>query len=170
MTRDDRGESDDDRHGSGDGSLDSDGRPEVFGPIDAGALREIRDLFLELEPLVESASVDDPLNPQTLTVELSVGVGSAEAARFDVRWSLTGNYAFHYVDDLDRNFRFDAHPKPDAPRRHFHSPPDASSRPVEPSCIAVREVELVSRAVLKQWRDTLERGTLQHVNEAEDPP
>ena len=28
---------------------------EVFGPIDAGALREIRDLFVDMEPLVESA-------------------------------------------------------------------------------------------------------------------
>lgn len=54
---------------------------EVFGPIDAGALREIRDLFVAQEPLVETTSLDDPLNPQTLSVELSDGVGAASTAR-----------------------------------------------------------------------------------------
>lgn len=144
--------------------------PEVFGPIDAEALREIRDLFVELEPLVETASLDDPLNPQTLSVELSDGVGDAPTARFDVRWSLSNNYAVHYTDDRGRNFRFDRHPKPDAPTRHFHPPPDAPSRPVEPSCITVSEVGLVTRAVLQQWRYAYDRGTFDGINDAENPP
>lgn len=143
---------------------------EVFGPIDAGALREIRDLFVDMEPLVESASLDNPLNPQTLSVELSDGVGAASTARIDVRWSLTGNYAVHYTDDRDRNFRFDCHPKPDAPRRHFHPPPDALSRPVEPSCITVSELALVTRAVLQRWRYAYNHGTFEEINEAENPP
>lgn len=142
----------------------------AFGPIDAGALREIRDLFVELEPLVETASLDDPLNPQTLSVALSDGVGDASAARLDLRWSVAGNYAAHYTDDRDRNFRFDCHPKPDAPTRHFHPPPDAPSRPVEPSCITVSEVTLVTRAVLHRWRDAYDRGTFEGVNEAKNPP
>ena len=73
--------------GDGDPSqyIQPDEQSEVFGPIDAGALREIRDLFLDLDPLVQAASVDDPLNPQTLSVELSDGVGAASAARIDVR-------------------------------------------------------------------------------------
>lgn len=143
---------------------------EVFGPIDAGALREIRDLFVEMEPLVAAAALDDGLNPQTLSVELSDGIEDASSARFDVRWSLDGNYAFHYTDDRDRNARFDRHPKPDAPTRHFHPPPDAPSRPVEPSCITVAEVPLVTRAVLKRWRHAYDRGTLDGINDAENPP
>ncbi|USZ67858.1 hypothetical protein NGM10_14125 [Halorussus salilacus] len=144
--------------------------PEVFGPIDAGALREIRDLAAEAEPLVEAASLDDSLNPQTLSIELADGVGDASAARLDVRWSLTGNYAVHYTDDRGRDFRFDRHPKPDAPTRHFHPPPDAPSRPVEQSCITVSEVGLVTRAALQRWRYAYENGTFEGVNDAENPP
>lgn len=143
---------------------------EVFGPVDATALREIRDLFVEHEPLVEAATLDDPLNPQTLSVELTDGIGEASTARIDIRWSLTGNYAAHYSDDRDQNFRFDCHPKPDAPRQHFHPPPDAPNRPVEPSCIAVREVPLVARAILKRWRYAYTHDTFHGINDAENPP
>jgi hypothetical protein len=143
---------------------------EVFGPVDAGALREIRDLVVAQEPLVETATLDDPLNPQTLSVELSDGVGSATTARIDIRWSLSGNYAAHYTDDQNRDFRFDCHPKPDAPRRHFHPPPDAPSRPVEPSCITVSEVALVTRASLQRWRYAYTNGTFEGINDAENPP
>lgn len=143
---------------------------EVFGPIDAGALREIRDLFVEHEPLVQTASLDDPLNPQTLSISLSDGVGTASTARIDVRWSLTGNYAAHYTDDRDRNFRFDCHPKPDAPRRHFHPPPNAPSRPVDQSCIAVSEIGLVTRAILQRWRYAYVHETFDGINDAENPP
>lgn len=152
--------------GSGDRSEDR----GAFGPVDAAALREIRDLFVAMEPLVADASLDDPLDPRTLSVDLSDAVGEASSARIDVRWSLDGNYVFHYTDDRGRDFRFDRHPKPDAPRRHFHPPPDAPSRPVEPSCIAVTELELVARAVLKRWRHAYERGRLDGVNDGEDPP
>jgi hypothetical protein len=143
---------------------------EVFGPIDAGALREIRDLFVEQEPLVHTASLDDPLNPQTLSVELSDGIGEASTAQIDIRWSLTGNYAAHYTDDRDRNFRFDCHPKPDAPKRHFHPPPNAPSRPVEPSCITVSTVGLVTRALLQRWRHAYTHDTFEAINDAENPP
>lgn len=143
---------------------------EAFGAIDAGALREIRDLFVEMEPLVEAAALDDSLDPRTLSVELADGVGDASSARFDVRWSLAGNYVFHYTDDRGRNFRFDRHQKPDAPVQHFHPPPDAPSRPVEPSCIAVTELGLVTRAVLKRWRDAYEQGDLDGVNDGANPP
>ena len=144
--------------------------PEVFGPIDAGALRQIRDLFVELEPLVETAVLDDPLNPQTLPVELSDGIGDASSARIDIRWSLAGNYAAHYTDDQDRDFRFDCHPKPDAPQRHFHPPPDAPSRPVDSSCITVSEVALVTRAIHQRWRYAYANDTFEGINGAENPP
>jgi len=158
---------------------DEEGRPqhtqpneqsEVFGPIDAGALREMRDLFVDEEPLVQTASLDDSLNPQTLSIELSDGVGAAAAARIDVRWSLTGNYAAHYTDDRDQNFRFDCHPKPDAPKRHFHPPPDAPSRPVEASCITVAPVALVTRAILQRWRYAYTHEAFEGINDAENLP
>lgn len=161
MTGDDRDDS---------GHAGREDRSEVFGPIDAGALREFRDLFEATEPLVESASLDDPVNPQSLSVELSDGVGDASGARFDVRWSLTGNYGVHYTDDEGRDFRFDRHPKPDAPTRHFHPPPEAPSRPVEPSCITVSEVPLVARAVVQRWRYAYENRTFDGINDAENPP
>jgi len=145
-------------------------RIEGFGPIDPTALRRFRDLVLDLEPLVESAALDDPVNPQTLAIELTDGVGTATGARLDIRWSLSGNYAVHYSDEAGRNFRFDHHPKPDAPRRHFHPPPDAPSRPVEPSCVAVTELQLVARAVHQRWRYAYENGTFEEINAAEDPP
>ncbi|WP_353633340.1 hypothetical protein ABSL23_01055 (plasmid) [Halobacterium sp. NMX12-1] len=132
---------------------------EVFGPIDAGALREIRDLVMEQEPLAETASLDDPLNPQTLSVELSDGVGAASTARIDIRWSLTENYAIHYTDDRNQNFRFDCHPKPDAP-----------SRLVGESCIAVSEAGLVTRTILQRWRYAYAHETFEGINDAEDPP
>ena len=143
---------------------------DVFGPIDAGALREIRDVVVAQEPLVQAASVDDPLNPQTLSVELSDGVGAASTARIDIRWSLTGNYAAHYTDDRSRDFRFDCHTKPDAPSRHFHPPPDAPSRPVTPSCITVSEIALVTRAILQRWRYAYTHETFEGLNDAENPP
>ena len=150
--------------------IQPDEQSEVFGPIDAGALREIRDLFVELEPLVQAASLDDPLNPQTLSVELSDGVGAASTARIEIRWSLAGNYAAHYTDNQGRNFRFDCHPKPGAPTRHFHPPTDAPSRPVEPSCITVREAPLVTRAILQRWRYAYTNSTFEGINDAENPP
>ena len=143
---------------------------EVFGPIDPGALRTIRDLFVELEPLVETATLDDPLNPQTLTVELADGIRSASTARIEIRWSLTGNYAAHYTDEQNQNYRFDCHPKPDAPQRHFHPPPDAPSHSVEPSCITVSEVALVTRAIIQRWRYAYTNDTFEGINEAENPP
>jgi hypothetical protein len=143
---------------------------DVFGPIDARALRDIRDLFVELEPLVETAALDDPVNPQTLAIELADGIGDASTARIDIRWSLDGNYAAHYTDDRDRNFRFDCHPKPEAPRRHFHPPPDAPSRPIDPSCITVSEVGLVTRALRQRLRYVYANDTFEGINDAENPP
>jgi len=143
---------------------------ETFGPIDAGALYEIRDLFADAEPLVADATLDDPLNPRTLSIDLSDGIGDATEARFDIRWSAPGNYAFHHTDDTDLNFRFDRHPKPEAPTRHFHIPPNAPSRPVESSCILVTELPLVARAILQRWRDAYKRGSVGELNDTTNPP
>lgn len=151
-------------------SLQPDELAEGFGPTDAAALRKIRDVFVAQEPLVQKASLDDPLDPQTLSIELSDGIGDVSIARIDIRWSLAGNYAAHHTDDRDWNFRFDCHPKPDAQRRHFHPPPDAPSRPVESSCITISEVTLATRAILHRWRCAYANELFDRVNGTENPP
>jgi len=142
----------------------------TFGPIDTGALRDIRDLFVEREPLVEATTLADPSNSRSLAITLSDGVGVAGRARFDVRWTVDDHYAFHYTDAAGRDCRFDCHPKPDAPTRHFHPPPDAPSRPVDPSCVTVTEIPLVARAVLNAWRVAYDSGVLAVMNDLENPP
>jgi hypothetical protein len=57
--------------------------------------------------------------------------GAVDTARIDVRWFEGGAYSLHYVEtrESDRwECRWDRHTKPDAPRAHFHPPPDASQR------------------------------------------
>jgi len=47
---------------------------------------------------------------------------------------------------------------------------DAPSRPVDPSCIAVSETSLVTRAILQRWRYAYANGTFEGLNDAENPP
>lgn len=142
---------------------------EDFGPIDAGALHEIRNVFTETEPLVVSTGMDDSMNPQTLHVELSDGIGDATSARFDVRVNLAGHYAFYYMDDEGKEFRYDSHPRSDeVGAEHVHLPGHEPSEPVA-SCIGVTELVLVTRSVLKLWRGAYERGSLNGINGAQTP-
>lgn len=49
-------------------------------------------------------------------------------AALDVHWFLTNDYYIHYVESMSGSryqCRWDCHPKSDAPRAHFHPPPDA---------------------------------------------
>lgn len=143
-------------------------RAGEFGTIYLPALRRIRDLWFELEPLVVDADYDDPVDPAELRIELSDGLLEAEAARLDVQWSERGHYTFHYSDDAGLNWRFDRHPNDHAPREHFHPPPDAT--PSEPSCIEVEEVSLVARAVHALWRRAYDSEDLARLNAATNPP
>lgn len=57
------------------------------------------------------------------------------AVRLDLSWYEGGEYTVHYVethDDGRWQCRWNRHPKPDAPRAHFHPPPNAGVA-VEPS-------------------------------------
>jgi hypothetical protein len=139
-----------------------------FGAIDLPALQRIRSLWLDLEPLVEHSEYDDPIAPTKLRIELRDGIGPASTAQFEVQWSHLGNYSFHYVDEANLNWRFDRHPNPHSPVRHFHPPPDAAD--AEPSCIQVDEASLVTRAVQKLWRAAYESGNLDQLNSASNPP
>jgi hypothetical protein len=62
----------------------SDDRAGEFGPIYLPALQRIRNLWLELEPMVESTSYDDVVAPTELQISLSNGLGDADSARLDI--------------------------------------------------------------------------------------
>lgn len=144
-------------------------RIEGFGPIYLPALQRIRTLWIKLEPLVKSASFDDIVSPTELHVTLTDGLGTAETARFDIRWSEREMYSFHYIDSNDINWRFDRHPNPHSPNAHFHPPPDASTDDAVSSCIGVTEVSLVTRAVHAMWREAY-RHYLDRLNSFSNPP
>lgn len=97
------------------------------------------------------------------------GLDGADTARLDVTWYASGAYRFHYVDETI-NWRFDRHPNPHSPEKHFHEPPSADSETAVASCITVEEPVLVARAVLKLWRRAYETGSLAELNRAENPP
>lgn len=141
-----------------------------FGPIYLPALQRIRTRWLDLEPLVETTSYDDVVSPTELHVELTDGLGPADAARLDIQWSELDMYSFHYVDAADVNWRFDRHPNAHSPETHFHPPPDAATATADPSCIEVEGVSLVTRAVHAMWRAASEHDDLSRLNSRSNPP
>lgn len=122
------------------------------GPVEYPILQQIRDLFLEEEPLVESTTFDDLVNPTELIVEFSTGVDSP--GRMEITWWKRGAYRYHYTEPDGVDFRFDYHPKDGAPNAHFHPPPDAGK--AESSFHAgVTQPQIVTRAVITRWRQTV---------------
>ena len=145
-------------------------RAGEFGVIYLPALQRIRNLWVDLEPLVVDTSYDDLIQPTELQIELSDGLLDAESARFDIQWSTLDNYTFHYTDDQGLNWRFDCHPNTHSPRCHFHPPSHGATSDATSSCILVTEVSLVTRAVLKMWRTTYETDDLSRLNSFSNPP
>ena len=148
---------------------DADIEGEV-GPPDDTALDQIREEFRRLDGLVSEAGFDSLLDPTKLVIWLDDGIGDADWCRFDVRWYRMGYYNFHHTDEQEVDFRFDFHPKPDAPDKHFHEPPDAPSENPRQSCITVTEPKLVTRAVHHLWRRAYETASLDLLNQADNPP
>jgi len=144
------------------------------GAIDAGALHDFRTEFERLEPLA-SGSLDNPVSPSELRLQLDDGIGGATTTTLTVRWAVENDYNVHYSDDMERNLRWDVHPHeytaPDGDE-HYHPPLNASSDDddVETSCIRVTELALVARAVHQLWRTGYESGTVGPANDAADPP
>lgn len=139
------------------------------GPVDYEALRRIRDIFLEAEPLVTRHDLSDRLDPQPeLNITVEEGFGSSPSGRFDIVWTERDCYNFHYTETNGVDFRFDRHPEPNAREKHFHESPNADPR--APSCIEVEQVEVVTRAVLRCWRTALERDDPSLVNTLSNPP
>mgnify|MGYP000005136127 FL=1 len=139
------------------------------GPVDYDALVTIRDCFLETEPLVSDTALGGRLDPQPeLNVVVETGFGQRSDARFDIVWTETNCYHFHYVEPDGIEFRFDNHPEPNAPPKHFHEPPDATER--VQSCITVEPPELVTRAVINCWRTALSQDDPSKPNSTTNPP
>lgn len=81
----------------------------------------------------------DSISPRVLELRLDETQYPAATSdvRVDVRWFIGGDYTVHYLETRENErwqCRWDRHPKPTAPREHYHPPPDASSR-VEPSSL-----------------------------------
>jgi hypothetical protein len=144
------------------------------GAIDPGALYDFRSEFEHLEPLA-SGSLDDPVSPSELRLQLDDGIGEAASATITVRWSVRDDYNIHYSDTNGRDLRWDVHPHeyttPDEDS-HYHPPPNAATvdNAVEASCINVAELVLVARAVHQLWRTGYDNGTVDPLNDGTNPP
>lgn len=140
---------------------------EPVGPVDYQILRQIRDLLLDEEPLVESTRFDDPVNPTELIVKFSAGLDWP--GRMEITWWQRGAYRYHYTEPDGVDFRFDNHPKDGAPDAHFHPPPDAGH--ATPSFLAgVSQPQIITRAVISRWRRALIEGHgVESLNSNADP-
>lgn len=107
------------------------------GPLDVPTL-EVLAHRADTHPLVNRwAFQPDAISPRWLELSLDANQypGSVAEPRLDIRWFEGGDYAFHYLEMRGNDVwqcRWDRHPKPDAPKAHFHPPPSAASD-VEPS-------------------------------------
>ncbi len=137
------------------------------GSLDLQRLQTARTVATEYEPLLSAATFDSTTDPQTLQLSLDAGI-RAETGRFDVTWTEMGYYRYHYTENGALDYRYDRHPRPDVPDNHFHEPPDASHDAV-PSCIDVEVVPLVTLAVLQLWRDAVENGDLDRLQQPNPP-
>lgn len=92
-------------------------------------------------PLVDDWAFDPSrVSPRILQLYLTASAYPTDvtAARIDVRWFVTGDYSFHYLEERNSEndpyqCRWDRHPKTTAPRTHVHPPPDAGD--AEPSSL-----------------------------------
>lgn len=108
------------------------------GPLDVDTLEVIARRAIAHPVVTEWTYRPDSISPRVLELRLDGEryPDSVDAARLDVRWFDGGDYTVHYLETNDDGIncyqcRWDRHPKPNAPRAHFHPPPDAG--PAEPS-------------------------------------
>jgi hypothetical protein len=109
------------------------------GPLDVPTLEVIAQRAVS-HPLVDGwAFQPDAMSPRRLELSLDETryPPATTAARLDVRWFEDGDYTVQYLETRGDDIwqcRWDRHPKPGAPRAHFHPPPDAASD-VDPSSL-----------------------------------
>lgn len=107
------------------------------GPLDVATF-ELLAGRLESSPLVDTWEfTPDSRSPRALRVHLDAAAypPPITAARLDIRWFETADYSIHYVEthpDERWECRWDRHRKRDAPRAHFHPPPNAGRAGASP--------------------------------------
>ncbi|XGI82721.1 hypothetical protein ACEU6E_05395 [Halorutilales archaeon Cl-col2-1] len=139
-----------------------------FGEVKVSSLRVIRDVFVNHEPLVEEAQLDE-FDPHELQVYFEDGF--EKPGRFDVRWSTRNYFNFHYTEPGEFDFRYDRHPNHHSPEKHFHppSPQKGERRDPEESCIEVETDRLVALAVIQLWRQAWEADDFSLLNQGNPP-
>lgn len=137
-----------------------------LGTLDVIAMDEVRAAFTGLDGLIEGVGFQHPADPRMVHVYFADGIGVATDCRLDIRWYRNGYYSVHHTDSIERNFRWDYHPKVGAPDKHFHPPPDAPSEDVERSCLTAEQPPVVARAVHKLWRRAYDCGSTSQLNSA----
>lgn len=131
-----------------------------IGTLDVVAMDQVPAAFTGLDGLIEAAGFQNLADPEMAHVYFSDGIGEATDYRLDIRWYRRGHYSVRHTDSIDRNYRWDYHPKEGAPDKHFPRPPDARSGDFEPSCITADQPDVVARIVHKLWRRAYDtRGT-----------
>lgn len=102
------------------------------GPLDIPTL-ELLAQRATTHPIVDEwAFQPDTISPRQLELYLDDAQypPPVEEARLDIRWFEDEDYTIQYLETRGEDVwqcRWDRHPKPGAPKEHFHPPPDAAS-------------------------------------------
>ena len=109
------------------------------GPLDVPTLEVLAQRAVTHSLVDGWALQPESMSPRRLELYLEENQYSSPIteARLDVRWFEGGDYTVHNLETRDDDIlqcHWDRHPKPGAPKAHFHPPPDATSD-VEPSSL-----------------------------------
>jgi len=102
------------------------------GPLDVPTLDVIAQRAVTHSLVDGWAFQPDSMSPRRLELHIDENQypSPIRGPRLDVRWFEGGDYSVHYLETRDDDIwqcRWDRHPKPGAPKAHFHPPPDAAS-------------------------------------------
>ena len=109
-----------------------DSAPPSTGPSDRQTLRLLERHLTSDSLVAATAFQPDSYEPQQLCAHLDAEryPDGVTAARLDIRWFTTGDFSFHYVEELQDGgrweCRWDRHPNAHNARLHFHEPLSAT--------------------------------------------
>lgn len=108
-------------------------RPEgPSGPLDIPTLTALAQRATSHSLISGWQFRPDSISPRVLELQVDSKQypSTVHDVRVDVRWFEGGDYSIHYLElSTDRIWqcRWDRHPKPNAPKEHFHPPPTAEN-------------------------------------------
>lgn len=108
-------------------------RPEgPSGPLDIPTLTALAQRATSHSLISGWQFRPDSISPRVLELQVDSKQypSTVHDVRVDVRWFEGGDYSIHYLElSTDRTWqcRWDRHPKPNAPKEHFHPPPTAEN-------------------------------------------